>query len=387
MTKPLSRKRLFIPVSVAFIAVLTLAFSASSSASASSFGWSSTANAAGSQASVPGEEPNAQVQEDFSLLLSELEKTSRQYSGGAIEPHEEADAWISFTGEPGEGVRERIATVSLRIAIRTDAPVTAIELQRALENAHAEIEAVPGVAGATGYSDAREGTVHLSIWRDESLRIEGADSETLRSAQDAGRASAPAGVSVAVDLASGPFPVEEFIGGQNLSNGCTSAFPVIKGAQGGVLSAAHCPDSATGYTFGGAVESGSTDAQWHKASGTPDNVIRYSGSSTRSITSYYLPAVGSSACHYGSSTGYSCSTIMSRNACWPGMGCSFIAVNGSISSGGDSGGPWFYSSAALGVHKGTAYINLGNRSVFTYVGNAISSLGVTLCITAACGVV
>ena len=69
------------------------------------------------------------------------------------------------------------------------------------------------------------------------------------------------------------------------------------------------------------------------------------------------------------------------------MGCSFIAVNGSISSGGDSGGPWFYSSAALGVHKGTAYINLGNRSVFTYVGNAISSLGVTLCITAACGVV
>lgn len=65
----------------------------------------------------------------------------------------------------------------------------------------------------------------------------------------------------------------------------------------------------------------------------------------------------------------------------------FIAMNGGVTAGGDSGGPWYTGNYAVGVHKGTAYIGFGNRSVMTRVGNALSSLGLTLCTTSYCGTV
>lgn len=353
-----------------------------------------TANAAPAEAAVPGPpSPSAAFaaeneiaasqaerilagQESFSLLLATLETKVATFAGGAIDPAEDLDAVILFTEEPGAIVRKMIAEVPLRISVVTSAGVSASELRGVLERSHVALEASASVVGATGYADFATGSVHFDVWLEPGAEL----SEVQRSA----RSLASGSVSIEIRQASGQMPVDEFNGGQHLSNACTSAFTVRKSGQGGVLSAAHCTNSVSGYTFGGQVESGSTDAQWHKATG-PSNRIRYtSGGATQAITTYYAPAIGASACNYGAATGCKCSTIWTNSACWPGLGCGFYAVSGGVTSGGDSGGPWFSGSAAFGVHKGSAPLGFANRSVFTYVGNALSSLGLTLCTTSTC---
>jgi hypothetical protein len=193
---------------------------------------------------------------------------------------------------------------------------------------------------------------------------------------------------VNIEVATTAFPANEVDGGQHLSNGCTSAFTAKNsGGSAGVLSAAHCPDSASGYTFGSQVESGSVDAQSHRTTGVFNKIRHLSSGATKVISGYYKSAAGASVCNYGASTGSKCSTVYSTATCWPGLGCGFISVSGSVTAGGDSGGPWHSGSSAVGVHKGTAFIGLANRSVFTYVGNALASLGLSLCTASYCGIV
>ncbi|NKQ35856.1 MAG: hypothetical protein HF973_09605, partial [Chloroflexi bacterium] len=64
---------------------------------------------------------------------------------------------------------------------------------------------------------------------------------------------------------------------------------------------------------------------------------------------------GSTACHYGNNTGYSCGTIQNNNACLPvngTQGCRWVRVTGANHGQGDSGGPWYYGSTAYGIHHG-----------------------------------
>lgn len=320
-------------------------------------------------------------QEEFSLFLADLKLNSDIYAAGAIAPNGDFDAWIAFTSEPEKETLARIDALSLNTEVRVGATWTARELDTALDEAHGAIEATAGVAGALGWLDSEKQELGFTVWGDGTAALDSAFLET------AGRhAEGSAQVIISVSIAREPAATDEVVGGQPLSNGCTSAFTVKNGSNNaGVLSAAHCPNSVSGFTFGGEVQSGSTDAQWHRTTNV-ENKIRYSSTgSTRTITSYYLPATGGAASFYGSASGAQSSTIYSTNVCWPGLSCGFIAVSGSVTAGGDSGGPWYNGNAALGVHKGTAFVGFANRSVFTYVGNAMSSLGVSLCTASICG--
>lgn len=322
-------------------------------------------------------------QEEFSLFLADLKLSSDIYAAGAIAPNGDFDAWIAFTSEPEKATLARIDALSLNTEVHVGATWTARELDTALDEAHEAIEATAGVAGALGWLDSLNQDLEFIVWGDGTAALD------LASLEKAGRlAEGSAQVSISVTIAREPAATDEVVGGQPLSNGCTSAFTVKNASNNaGVLSAAHCPNSVSGFTFGGEVQSGSTDAQWHRTTNV-ENKIRYNSTgSTRTITSYYLPATGGAASFYGSASGAQSSTIYSTNVCWPGLSCGFIAVSGSVTAGGDSGGPWYNGNAALGVHKGTAFVGFANRSVFTPVGNAMSSLGVSLCTASICGLI
>jgi hypothetical protein len=65
-------------------------------------------------------------------------------------------------------------------------------------------------------------------------------------------------------------------------------------------------------------------------------------------------SVGEIVCKYGAITHYTCGTIQTKGFCYQGV-CTWVRVDGGntdLSSGGDSGAPWFSGSIAYGIHTG-----------------------------------
>lgn len=95
--------------------------------------------------------------------------------------------------------------------------------------------------------------------------------------------------------------------------------------------------------------------------------------------------IGDFVCKYGITTGYTCGYISSKNylgiGLYPPAYYTFIRVNNTggfsdLSSGGDSGGPWFFSSTALGIHHGAPGDD-PNDAVYMAI-NYVDGLGVSV---------
>ena len=172
----------------------------------------------------------------------------------------------------------------------------------------------------------------------------------------------------------------DIYGGLALSM-CTSGF-AVKRSDGtkGITTAAHCPNTlsyeGTELSFERGKLGGSYDVQWHTAPGfTVTNKIRFtSDGSTRRITGTVgrsAQSVGEYVCKYGKVTHYTCGYIASANLRPPDFSATFIWVDNAagynnLSSGGDSGGPWFLGNDAYGTHFGSPGDD-GNDAVYMAV--------------------
>ena len=92
------------------------------------------------------------------------------------------------------------------------------------------------------------------------------------------------------------------------------------------------------------------------------NKIRFtSDGATRRITGTVgrsAQSVGEYVCKYAKVTHYTCGYIASTNLQPPNLSATFIWVDNTagydnLSSGGDSGGPWFLGNDAYGTHYGS----------------------------------
>jgi hypothetical protein len=150
---------------------------------------------------------------------------------------------------------------------------------------------------------------------------------------------------------------------------CTTGFSVLKATTQvrGVTTAAHCQPPMYYATSGNpwfvqqeSAIGGSQDVRWMTLPGyTYPNRIRVSSDGIyRLITSRTFRSnqvVGATVCKYGAATGSTCGEIVTTMA----QGCSgsnFTWVwvarkNVDLSSGGDSGGPWYWINSAWGVHS------------------------------------
>ncbi len=144
----------------------------------------------------------------------------------------------------------------------------------------------------------------------------------------------------------------------------------------GVLTAAHCDDAQTYYqtldltypvTFIAARHGDRRDVQWHTTSHYEYPQF-YDGDSYRTVSfgiSRASQSVGDFVCHRGKATNYSCGELVSKTyvpsyegAC-PGVDECYpvwMKVSGPNLKcfPGDSGGPWFFGTHALGIYKGQA---------------------------------
>ncbi len=186
---------------------------------------------------------------------------------------------------------------------------------------------------------------------------------------------------------------------------CTNGFVVEHAGSTsyGVLTAGHCLASAGTYAYTG------IDAAAHtlffkarKYDSVAD--IAWVGAGSASVGPWFYAnawrqltgrrtqastAVGNQICKYGTNGGYGCATVFSV-AYNPGPICglsgtaacsaTFVGLNSdgaaNLCQGGDSGGPWFISTIAAGVH--TAGNPSNGLCVYTSTDYAYSHLGLNL---------
>ncbi len=168
---------------------------------------------------------------------------------------------------------------------------------------------------------------------------------------------------------------------------CTAGFVVSDGVRAGVATAAHCPDTLAyvgadrrevPLTFVDQWGWGYQDVQLHLAAEPlrpffhPDTAkarLRpVTGSRRRAST-----RAGDFTCHRGERSGYSCAEVeltdfapsgdLCGGACTP----TWVTVGGPVCRSGDSGGPVFVGTVAIGLLKGASYDAAGGCNFYYYM--------------------
>lgn len=319
---------------------------------------------------------------------------------------------IAFKGALPAGVRS-VAPLPKGASLVGGADYSERELEGiSLELLTRAEEEFAGAESVASYLDWRDRSFHVvrteastpSADRTATARAAEPSSETF-SAQVSEEIDLPDGFGLVVESTAEPVAVSEaYDGGDWLMNGdrpwCTAAFPVKKrtSAHLGVLTAGHCPGNLT-YTgnkaniftvlpYSLSTNDGARggDFRWFWSSQMFSGRT-YVGAPTapyRNFSTAAKPSVNSTVCKYGGNTGYGCATMVYTALYYspkiPDGGNNPYRVGplggvaSHITTGGDSGGPWFYNYTAYGIHSG--FVN--NGSAFSYVTHALSTFDLVL---------
>ncbi|MCY3894807.1 MAG: S1 family peptidase [Acidimicrobiaceae bacterium] len=202
---------------------------------------------------------------------------------------------------------------------------------------------------------------------------------------------------------SGPLAVDESVyGGDKIRKGsgpnfCTTAFTVVKNGAEGVLTAGHCGNLAQYVAVGNGSntvyrvylqndhEGAWGDMAWYTTLGSEQPWFYKTASGRYEVNGYVTRSaiqVDDTYCLYGRATNHSggsnaCGSVVDRWAQWTINGITYnrlVEVDGVTSTDGDSGGPWYTGSLAVGIHKGRR----DGKRLFTPVSSAFHILDVEL---------
>lgn len=304
------------------------------------------------------------------------------FTGVRIVSHEKRSVWVGFKGQAPE----------VNLPSGTDAkvasglPLNESEFRKATTDVVNEAESAFG-AEATAVPDIVSGSIDVIVAKtkpaDSSNKVRKLASDTVGSRVGAAKLK----VTFDPKATSG---VEEASGGAKLevagtgSLHCTSAFSIIKNGVTGMLTAQHCTSSFTHENYNGASEySASTvastlgtngDLRWYNTSTNEVPQFRADYSDLRNL--YTAPGFseGQWMCHFGYGNGKSCDTVYRIGVSSGGVS-NLIAMTHHYTTGGNSGGPWFYGTAGYGVHRGWTSIWFQNRAVFTPLNRVMPAFG------------
>lgn len=276
--------------------------------------------------------------------------------------------------------------VAVPVAFRTGAPATRDRLVAALTRHQAAIRALLPHPPGMGV-DQRAGGLVVFLTASDAARYAPGELEQ--------RLTGLTGVPVALRLMDGK-DVDAAIDGGARVEGlgpdgrrylCTSGFTVTDGARDGIVTAAHCPDSAdyigpdrarVPLDFAGQWGWSFQDVQLHLAAAAlqPAFYADTAKTALRPVTAV-RPRVSTRAgdvvCHRGERTGYSCAEVALTDFAPAGDLCggpcapTWVAVDGPTCRGGDSGGPVFDGTVALGILKGGSYRADGSCAFWFYM--------------------
>jgi hypothetical protein len=308
-------------------------------------------------------------------------------AGISIEHLPELRILVLLTGSdpvPGETISAGGLTVP--IVFRTGAAGTQAEIALAIATHQAAIKAV--LPGAQGMGvDTRTGELVLLVSPRQAARR---DTEALDREVEA-ITGVPVRIRV-LDQRSVDLGLEggaRVVGTDPLDGRryvCTTGFVVTDGARTGVVTAAHCPDALSyrdptrgeiPLEFVGQWGARYQDVQVHVGDIAPRPLFHAdrTGGAARPLTTWRNRAsmrVGDTVCRRGETSGYSCSEVELVDFAPPGDLCAgpcdpvWVSVAGPTCRGGDSGGPVFLGSTALGITKGGSYTS-GRCNFYYYM--------------------
>lgn len=324
------------------------------------------------------------LQEPAGELDAELvAKEADTFAGAWIQHKPEFRIIVQFTHDGEDTIRPYIENAPLAdlVEVRT-ASVTLAELETTQEAAWLAVRGleIPVASGINVYEN------HVELYVIER--------DQFNSALQAEDISLPDNVEVITVTDLGTDEAEIFAG-LALSL-CTSGFSV-KNSSGtkGITTAAHCDSNpiisyqGTNLPFQAAAEGGQYDVQWRTAPGFTVRNLMNDGTYYRYVYSTKHrnnQMMNEYICKRGKETGFGCGNIINKNhqpACVTKpdgtiicFTSTFIRVHRdgvNLSSGGDSGGPWFSGNTAYGIMRGS----LGDDATYMAI-NYVSYLGLTV---------
>lgn len=145
---------------------------------------------------------------------------------------------------------------------------------------------------------------------------------------------------------------------------CTGGFIGKRGSQWGIITSAHCTSkpakydgATTGATYTG--KASNKDVRFTRLTGgTATNKFRNAPGSFRALTGTGIINTGDTLYKYGKTTGYDSAKIASYQGCVTfasgNIWCDLYKTNKQVTSGGDSGGPWFIGFTGKGFTTGSS---------------------------------
>lgn len=118
------------------------------------------------------------------------------------------------------------------------------------------------------------------------------------------------------------------------------------------------------------------DVQWHRSSEAVGGRFHFDTGSLRSQGRIADPVGGTPLCKYGTTTRRTCDSVYKLNQCRD-VYCGLAMTWERKAAPGDSGGPWYSSTTAFGIHSGRSH-GAASRDVFTPVREAHLRLGLLL---------
>ncbi|WP_235525272.1 MULTISPECIES: S1 family peptidase [unclassified Sphingomonas] len=310
------------------------------------------------------------------------------------------DVSVLLTGrKPVADMMAQAGEATVVVRFRTGAKATRDQLLAAIREHQAAIRAMLARPPAMGI-DARRGELVIMIGGADAAgdreqlrkRIERLTDVPVRLAP----ADRPDGLlagTAALDAPPSPLVGPVVPGGSQVMgpdpvNGrryiCTTGFAVSDGERTAIVTAAHCPDtlehiatdgSRIPLPFVGQWGWGFQDVQVN-LSPLADRAVFFADTARTQVRQVEhqrgraATRVGDLVCHRGERSGYSCARVLMTDFAPSGDLCGgaclpmWVAVAGPSCRGGDSGGPIFIGTTAIGLLKGSSY--RGDRSCGFY---------------------
>ncbi|MER5455229.1 S1 family peptidase [Micromonospora sp. NPDC002389] len=328
---------------------------------------------------------------EFARAVGHLRATyADTFADAAIAPGANYDAWISFSGSAPPDIASHLTTVPARVEIREHLGWDEASLVQAAKDVHYAVlaEAGPNARVATN-PDTTTGTIRVAVGSQPGIAAARV-ADHIRSTLEAGPVAAainatPPAVRLEIEATSQlDGGVDTVYGGGSLSS-CTAGFPVRRStdtSQHGLTTAGHCGnsqayESRSVLTFISAHEGAQGDMQWHRSSEAVGNQFYYDSGVRRNAQTVGHPTPGISVCKFGKTSGATCDEVYQLNQCRDQY-CGLAMTHRRKAAGGDSGGPWYWGTAAYGVHSGYKTYNLLTRDMFTPTQQVHITLGLLL---------
>lgn len=338
---------------------------------------------------------------EFSAYAARLEETMPDtfVRAGLATTSGAADYWIQFTTKPSSGIVAELGRLPADTEVQYGAPASSKELEDLAYALTTSLAAHPDVIRSAGtrYDHERR------VIRVRYAPVDGTPPTTLSSvlheALTMGTIAGQLPIEVVPELDVDLIAVTEITvqGGRdlNLVGGaahCTAGFTARRNGNRGVLTARHCNNALVYGNTPSAISRNpaqtgnpSFDLQFHRTltgnGHTTNKQFRATSrqaSGDRTVTAVANAPMDSVVCHWGRTTGRSCSTVAATNVCRAFSDgvtrCGLDVTEDNVSAGGDSGGPWYFGNIARGIHTGGG----GGESLFTRIGRVNRHLDATV---------